>query len=234
MSYKFIKKVNTITVIFPFRFLILCKHKPGMKKTSFIVALTLLFIVASNQVIAQSGRTSNMNKQSPQQWFASKIWARELKLRPHASINVETFYRQYHLNKDEWDKAFAFLERRDLTNLAPGKYPIDGENVYAIITEGPTKDLQDTKWESHRKYIDLHYVIQGEEKIGVGLVKNATVTEPYDSSKDIAHYRLDGQMYVATPGEFFIFFPADAHRPGITTGGNLPDKKLVIKIRMEP
>jgi YhcH/YjgK/YiaL family protein len=100
-----------------------------------------------------------------------------------------------------------------------------------MVTEAPTKDLDSTKFESHRKYIDVQYVIDGEEKIAVEPVEGATVTVPYDDAKDIAHYSGEGTTYTATPGTFFIFFPADAHRPGITPGGNQPDKKLVIKVR---
>jgi len=57
------------------------------------------------------------------------------------------------------------------------------------------------------------------------------VTTPYDASKDIANYSGDGDFYIAMPGTFFLFFPTDAHRPAITTNGNKPDKKIVIKIR---
>ncbi len=104
-------------------------------------------------------------------------------------------------------------------------------NVYATITENPTKDADSTKWESHRNYIDLQSVISGEEKIGVAPVTNLTVTMPYDVTKDLANYSGEGTFYTAVPGTFFLFFPQDAHRPNVTTGGNKPDKKIVIKIR---
>jgi YhcH/YjgK/YiaL family protein len=154
-----------------------------------------------------------------------------LKMKPHESINKEEMQRQYTANKAYWDKVIAFLHDTDLKNLSAGRHEIDGDNVYAMVTEAPTKDLDSTKFESHRKYIDVQYVIDGEEKIGVQPVANATVTEPYDDAKDIAHYSGEGKVYDATPETFFIFFPTDAHRPGITPGGNKPDKKLVIKVR---
>jgi YhcH/YjgK/YiaL family protein len=100
-----------------------------------------------------------------------------------------------------------------------------------MVTEGPTKDFDKSAWESHRNYIDLHYVIKGKEKIGAASVATATVTNPYDASKDIANYNTEGKFYVAEPGEFFLFFPSDAHRPGIKTDGSDSDKKLVIKIK---
>ena len=154
--------------------------------------------------------------------------------RPHKSINKAEFDRQYQLNKNYWDKAFAFLNNNKLDTMAVGKYVIDGDNVYAMITENKTKDTDSTKWESHRNYIDLQCVIKGEEKIGRADISSLTITMPYDASKDLVNYSGDGKFYVAEPNTFFLFFPADAHRPNITTNGNKPDKKIVIKIRYAP
>jgi YhcH/YjgK/YiaL family protein len=145
---------------------------------------------------------------------------------------VVEFARQYHLNKEYWDKAFAFLKNQDLNKIAKGKYPIDGENVFASVTEDPSKDFDKTNWESHKKYIDLQYVINGQELIGVYPVSKSTVTKEYDDKKDAANYKADGKTYPATPGTFFLFFPGDAHRPNITPGGNKVVKKIVIKIKV--
>jgi biofilm protein TabA len=152
-------------------------------------------------------------------------------LKPHETINKAEFARQNQLKKTYWDEAFAFLKNHDLDTITVGKYVIDGDNVYAIITENPTKDLDSTKWESHRNYIDLQSVIQGEEKIGIASTGKLTVTMPYNASKDLINYSGEGKFYIAKPGTFFLFFPNDAHRPNVTTNNNKPDKKIVIKIR---
>ena len=154
-----------------------------------------------------------------------------LQLQPHESINKATFAHQYNQHKNYWDKAFAFLKEHDLKTLAVGKYPIDGDNVYATVTENPTKDYDSTKWESHRSYVDLQYVISGEEKIGVSPLANLTITKEYDASKDLQNYSGEGKLYLARPAAFFLFFPSDAHRPNITTGDKKADKKIVIKIK---
>ena len=112
-----------------------------------------------------------------------------------------------------------------------GRHPIDGDNVFAMITENPTKDYDSTQWESHRNYIDLHYVISGEEKIGDYPATKLSVTKPYDVSRDVINYSGEGKLYNATPETFFLFFPSDAHRPGIAVSDKKPDKKIVIKIR---
>jgi len=197
----------------------------------FLSLLAVLFVALSGCHVAAQKNSSSQSAQQADQWFQQKEWLGGLNLQPHASINKQIFAQQYQLHKDYWDKAFAFLKNSDLQNMAPGRYAIDSNNVYAIITENPTKDLDSAKWESHHNYTDLHYVISGEEKIGVAPVSKLTVTMPYDAAKDLINYTGQGTFYTATPGTFFLFFPQDGHRPNITTGGNKPDKKVVIKLR---
>jgi biofilm protein TabA len=178
------------------------------------------------------GQDTVWTQAKAEKWLKSNQWKNGLKLKPHASIDKVAFAEQYHKNKAEWDKAFAFMRDSDLTHLKPGKYTIDGADVYATITEGPEKTFEQSAWESHRKYIDLHYVVTGKEKMGKAAVTGATVTQAYDDKADIAHYTADGQFYIGDPSEFFLFFPSDAHRPGIHVDGYDMVKKLVIKIRV--
>jgi YhcH/YjgK/YiaL family protein len=200
-----------------------------MKKIALYSAIVIGSLMSSCGETGDSADKESADKNDPQQWFDQKLG--NLKLKPHESVNKEEMYRQYNANPAYWDKVFAFLQDTDLKTLSAGRHEIDGDNVYAMVTEAPTKDLDSTKFESHRKYIDVQYVIDGEEKIAVEPVEGATVTVPYDDTKDIAHYSGEGKTYTATPGTFFIFFPTDAHRPSITPGGNKTDKKLVIKVR---
>ncbi|HVW16159.1 MAG TPA: YhcH/YjgK/YiaL family protein [Mucilaginibacter sp.] len=186
-------------------------------------------IFTSAAVIAQ---TNSNDKITAEQWDKSKVWADGLKIRLYPQVNATEFKKQYEANKATWQKVFKFLaDSTKLATLAPGQYPIDGKNAYATITFAPSKTFEASKWESHQKYIDLQYVINGEEKIGVAPVSGATITGPYNEKKDVAHYSSEGTYYVATPKEFFLFFPADAHRPNIKVDGYDNVKKLVIKIR---
>ena len=202
-----------------------------MKK---IFALSVLLIFVSPlfmQLAAQSSSNEVWTKKTAKKWVKKMEWKNGLKLNPHETVNDIEFAKQYHINKEYWDKAFAYLKDNDLKTLEKGRHPIDGENVFAIVTEDPSKNFDKTNWESHRKYIDLQSVIEGEEKIGVYAVLKAKVTKEYDEAKDVANYSADGKLYSAKPGTFFLFFPSDAHRPNITPGGNLVVKKIVIKIR---
>src|SRR5919205_1538517 len=202
-----------------------------MKKI-FLLA-SLLFSFSLVHLSAQS-TNNDWSKHKAKKWFKKKEWLNGLDAKPHSSIDFVQFAKQYHLNQAAWDKAFAYLKNTDLKTLSNGRHVIDGNNVYAIVTEAPTKDYDKTAFESHRKYIDLQYVITGEENMAKAPLASVTVSKPYDEAADIAYYTGEGKIYTVPAGTFMLFFPTDAHRPNITPGGNKVVKKIVIKIKAVP
>jgi len=203
-----------------------------MKKSWLLAAIIIVLFSFLLPVSAQVNASKTWTKHAAKKWFKQKEWLNGAPLTPHKSINQLEFARQYHLNKANWDKAFTFLKEQNLQTIAKGRHPIDGDNVYASVTEDSSKNFDKTNWESHRKYIDLQCIITGDEKMGIWPVEKATVVKEYDDKRDVANYTAEGKFYVGTAGTFFIFFPSDAHRPNITPGGNKPVKKIVIKIRV--
>jgi len=166
------------------------------------------------------------------QWFQDGKWSNDLSLKVHKSVDVCEFYSQYNKNKLFWDKAFTFLKETDLEHMAPGKYAIEGDSVYVSVAEGITRAIEEIKWEAHRRYIDIQYVVRGREKMGVAPVENAEIISSFDEIRDIGFYNVTGgKYYVAEPGTLFIFFPNDVHRPGIQADMAEENKKIVIKIK---
>lgn len=197
-----------------------------IKPASFFAVFSLIALSG----YSQKPDGGNWTKDKATQWMMSGVWKNGLQKKAHSSVDPQEFAEQYHKSKAVWDNAFLFLNRKDLDTLSPGTYAIDGENVYAIVSRYVPKEFEQSKWESHRKYIDLQYMIRGKEKIGVAPVAQAKVTEAYQEAKDIAHYETTGKYYIAEPGTFFLFFPQEAHRPGIKADDNTAVRKLVIKI----
>lgn len=155
----------------------------------------------------------------------------------HPSIDQKELTRQTRLHPDRWKKAWDYLYNTDFSQLAPGRYEIDGGNVYALVTEGPLKASSENRWESHRHYADIHYIISGKEEIGAGALGNAQPVVPYDTAKDIAFYHVAGKFYPSDGSQYFVFFPQrDAHQPGVNAGNAIPGevvKRLVIKVLTE-
>lgn len=195
-------------------------------KTAFV-----LIIIFAGLFSATSQAQQPLSKKEINKWYKGKAWMNGLSRIPHQSVNREEFARQYHGNKEWWDKAFTFLRETDLVNLKPGRYPIDGENVFAIVSENATKELDKTRWEAHKNYEDIHFVISGKEMMGLAPVASATILQEYDASNDIAFFTSKGKYYLSDPGNFFIAFTQDAHRPGVKAEGFNSVKKVVIKVR---
>lgn len=193
-------------------------------QTVFVVLFVLSIDIQSNAQVSDEGAS---------QWFMKGDYLNGLQLKPHQSINAGEFHKLYQKNKDRWDKAFAFLKNTNLDTIRPGKYSIDGDAVFASVTFNPTKTPEQAKWEFHKKYTDIQYVISGKEKMGRSDVGKFKVNEEYNPAKDIG-FGIPGaevSYYEAVPGAFFIFFPIDAHCPGIRIDGCDKDKKIVIKVQ---
>ena len=184
---------------------------------------------------------SKLNAQSETIWTKEKAtnlynqtdWLKGLKLHPHKSTDQLEFAKQYQANKIGWDKAFAFLRDNNLENLKMGKYVIDGENVFADITDNLSSLLKDAKWHSHRQYCDVFYVIKGKEKIGIAPVFKAPILIPFNDKGDSQFYNqeMKGIYYLSNPDTFFILFPSDVHRPFIKVEDCNYVKRIRIKIK---
>lgn len=128
-------------------------------------------------------------------------------------------------------KALAYMNSADLLNTEVGKYEIDGENIFALVQEYNTKNLEDCKLESHFEHIDIQYVISGTELMGVSILSDQ-IPHTINEEKDVAFYENESTEFELTQGMFAIFFPHDLHCPCIKNGENSKVKKLVVKIRI--
>jgi biofilm protein TabA len=192
----------------------------------------LLFAGFVTLAVITTSTAYSQDNTATQKWFAKKEWLNGLSLKPHETIDQQEFKKQYEANPLLWGKAFRYLKETNLAELKPGKYPIDGDNVFALVTQGPTRSADTAKWEDHQQYIDIHHVISGKENMGLAPVGAATEITPYDSAKDIGFYRANGRFYESGPDTFFLVFPKDAHLPGIKIDGySDPVKKIVIKVK---
>jgi len=132
------------------------------------------------------------------------------------------------LNKG-FAKAFDFLLRPDLKKLPVGKYKIDGERIYAIVSKEHGRRKEDAFLETHDKYIDIQMVLAGTDKMGwkpKALCKQPT--RKYDKKTDEQLFADKPDAWISTKkGAFVIFFPEDAHMPLISSG---QIHKVVVKI----
>ena len=126
-------------------------------------------------------------------------------------------------------KGFDFLLHTDLEAIPSGKHDIEGDTIFALVQEYQTKPLIECKLESHKKYIDIQYVIRGEELMGVTTKSNQTILEQ-NEEKDYTFYEGVTSLVRVSKGMFTIFFPDDLHQPCVQAGSASEVKKVVIKV----
>lgn len=132
-------------------------------------------------------------------------------------------------------KAFDYLEKIKGKELADGKYVIEGDTVFANVDSYETRDYENTRFESHDKYVDIQYMISGTETLEVVNRDALAISEDYDENRDLTFYDGDyvGRRRTISAGKFLIFCPRDAHRPCIATKGvTRKVQKMVIKVKI--
>jgi YhcH/YjgK/YiaL family protein len=127
-------------------------------------------------------------------------------------------------------EGFRFLRETDLRTAPVGKIEIAGPRAFALVQDYSTKPVEQGFWESHRKHIDIQYVVSGVERIGVAPVETLRVTDPFDEGRDLIKYAGDGDWITVREGQFTVFFPQDGHMPGVQAGDAVPVRKVVVKV----
>jgi len=178
---------------------------------------------------------STWSSEKTDKWFEKGEWHKEWTVKPDNSINRLNMAKAYYKNPGRWNKAFEFLNNNDLSKLELKRYDLDGINLFVMVSEYSTKNPEDANFEAHRNYIDIQYVVSGNELIGLAPVtsKDSTILE-YDGTKDIEFFTSkSGKMLQANNSGFFVFFPEDAHKPGVKVETNDVVRKVVVKVKID-
>jgi YhcH/YjgK/YiaL family protein len=132
-------------------------------------------------------------------------------------------------------EALKFLQNAT-PDIAPGVYQIT-PRVKAIVSEYETKPQNQNGYEAHRQYIDIQYLITGEEKINSLPLEYLKETKAYKQDIDAAFYEeanVRPQELLMGNGYFAILYPQDGHMPQLTVTAPSMVKKVVIKVAILP
>lgn len=127
-------------------------------------------------------------------------------------------------------KAIKYLQENDLSNFEPGRYTIEGDEIYFMVSQYETKPLVDCKPETHRKYIDIQYILEGSELMGYQPLEGQQPSIEYNPVKDVEFYALKTDLFEVKAGMFAIFFAQDIHQPCVMAGSPKTVKKVVVKV----
>lgn len=116
-----------------------------------------------------------------------------------------------------------------------GTYQIN-QHVKAIVSEYETKAENEHGFEAHKKYIDIQYLLFGEERIACLPIERLNETKAYNEETDAAFYAADLKLqpsYISLlTGYFAIFFPQDGHMPQLCVDKPMKVKKVVVKVEV--
>lgn len=155
--------------------------------------------------------------------------------------NIEILKKQ--ITDDEFNVAFEYLtkvlDERTEENKRLNSYDLNvfekidlDENNFALEQTYFSKDREKCFFESHRKNIDVQFILEGEELIEVDNIQNLNVNFEYDKNMDLIKYDDSSFSSVIKlkKGDIAIFFPDDAHMPGIKINESKKIIKTVVKV----
>lgn len=132
------------------------------------------------------------------------------------------------------DKAIQFLKTIDSKDLQVGRYELDEDNLFVNVFTYDTLPKEKGTFEGHKKYIDVHVVLNGEEQIACAHKSDLQETVPYNEQDDFCGYDGSATTYsVLKQGDFAITFPQDIHMPKLVNKKTCKVKKAVMKIKID-
>jgi YhcH/YjgK/YiaL family protein len=130
-----------------------------------------------------------------------------------------------------YKKAFNYL--LDYAGQKPGRYEL-GDGVIASVQDRPTASIEERRFENHKIYVDIQYLIEGNESVAVTLNSDFEIDTPYNEETDVAFFKGQGRdvsVLSMKPGYFLVLYPHDYHKPLIGDGSTV--KKIVMKVPLD-
>lgn len=147
---------------------------------------------------------------------------RQIKLKTPNNSSLDSYC--YNLIKD-------YITNHDISSLKSGKYLIN-DTDYVIKTNYQVQTKSEGFIESHLKYIDIHYIINGSERIYYNEFQDNEILKAYDNESDafILQGKLENYLDLKSD-DFAIFKPNDSHLTKVRC--NDPSvSKLIFKVKI--
>lgn len=138
--------------------------------------------------------------------------------------------REYSFLETGLLECFAYAGTHNLAELKPGSYEIDGKRLFVNIVEYTTTIPENRIWEAHRKYLDLHLMLNGTEQIDLNFISNMEQKD-YVAADDFLP--LEGEKnssVILKSSDFLICYPNDGHRTAVAVGTPEKVKKAIFKL----
>ena len=134
-------------------------------------------------------------------------------------------------------EAFLALESVQTQPYVTGRLDVVPDRLFLLKNSYSPKPYgAESLLEAHQEYIDVMYMVEGEELVYVkptACLKR--VDKPYDPAIDALLTPPEGDETAVhlTQGQFLVLFPQDAHCPANRIGGCDAVKKIICKVRVD-
>ena len=115
--------------------------------------------------------------------------------------------------------------------MGPERVELKG-GVYATRFTYETVPAEESFFEAHKKYLDIHIMAEGSEKVEIAPPEALAEFDRVEAN-DFFAYRGEGDyMLILSPGDFLVVFPGDAHRIKMQVDGPKTVSKVVFKVKI--
>ena len=138
-------------------------------------------------------------------------------------------YRGIHPNLD---LALERITSEFLSGVDSERVELKGGDVYATRFTYETVPPEESFFEAHKKYLDIHIMVQGSEGVEIAPPEALAEFDRTEAS-DFYAYRGRGHYKLTlSPGDFLVVFPGDAHRIKMRLDGPETVSKVVFKVKI--
>ena len=138
-------------------------------------------------------------------------------------------YRGIHPNLD---LALERITPEFLASVGPERVEIKGGDVYATRFTYETVPAEESFFEAHRKYLDIHIMMEGSEGVEIAPPEVLSEFDRVEANDFYAYRGEEDYKLILSPGDFLVMFPSDAHRIKMQVDGPRTVSKVVFKVKI--
>ena len=118
----------------------------------------------------------------------------------------------------------------NLKSMEPATYPLSCGKI--LVQQGTTKPWKDAQLEAHREYLDIQYILEGQDTVGWAPVETLTPADEFNTQKDKGMYTGENEPMVIKAGYCYVVYPEDAHAPNCHLDQPNDYRKIVVKLKV--
>jgi len=130
-------------------------------------------------------------------------------------------------------RALEAFQALGIADKAPGRYELEGEEMFCLVQDAVPRTVADSQCEAHRRYVDIQIPISAVERFGFSLPQTGQVAnDDRLEASDLAFYPTPSNEFFmdVEPGSYVVFLPTELHRPCIVISEETEFRKVVIKV----